>query len=298
VLRASAPKVGEAAVGPVGATLYVAWAGVLAAIAAVGLVVRAIIDLGERRGRFVSAVTHELRTPLTTFCLYSEMLADDMVRDEKSKREYLTTLKRESQRLAKIVENVLCYARLAEVRASAQTQALDAGELLDRVTPALARRAAEAGMQLVVETNSARGVTIDVDPQTVERILTNLVDNACKYARGYAVSGVAEDHRIHLVTHAAPGRLEIRIADHGPGIPRAHRRKVFRPFSRAGIGEAHAAPGLGLGLSLARGLARELGGDLRLGQIPDSFASGTVMCLVLPATVAAGVGELASSEMV
>lgn len=277
VARDLAP-VQTAGVSPTRATLYIAWLGVLAALVAVGVVVRAIIDLGERRGRFVSAVTHELRTPLTTFCLYSEMLADDMVRDENAKREYLSTLKRESQRLAKIVENVLCYARLAEVRASAQTQRIDAGELLDRIVPSLARRASEAGMSLEADLGAARGAALDVDPQTVERILVNLVDNACKYARGAEGS----DQRIHLIAHAGSGHVDIRVADHGPGIPRSLRRAVFKPFNRARMSTQSSAPGLGLGLSLARGLARELRGDLRIAPLPAGFQSGAVMSLVLP----------------
>jgi signal transduction histidine kinase len=283
------------------AMLYVAWGGVIAALLAVGIVMRAIIDIGERRGRFVSAVTHELRTPLTTFCLYSEMLADGMVREEKAKNDYLVTLKRESQRLAKIVENVLCYARLAEVRASANTQQLDGLDLVDRIVPALARRSGEAGMQLVTDIEAARGARVEVDPQTVERILTNLVDNACKYARGHIVADGSDgegraDHRIHLTAHTRPGGIEFRVADHGPGIPKSHRRAIFKAFNRARADTVSSAPGLGLGLSLARGLARELGGDLRLGPLPPGFQSGTVMSLVIPAVFEQATAPMATTS--
>ncbi|MCA9299852.1 MAG: hypothetical protein KDA28_12340, partial [Phycisphaerales bacterium] len=99
---------------PARRSLLVTWAAVIAAIGAIGIVLRASMSLSERRGRFVSAVTHELRTPMTTFCLYSQMLADGMVRDESTRDEYLQTLKRESERLAEIVENVLAYARLTQ----------------------------------------------------------------------------------------------------------------------------------------------------------------------------------------
>lgn len=290
VLRTGMPASAAAGFGAARTTmLYVAWAGVIAALIAVGIVVRAILDLGERRGRFVSAVTHELRTPLTTFCLYSEMLADGMVRDESARRNYTLTLKHESQRLAKIVENVLCYARLAEVRGSASPQLLAVVELIDRITPALTRRAEEAGMLLLVDVDAAADATIEADPQTVERILMNLVDNACKYAHGHAGPDGAVDNRIHLTAHLRPTRnpasatLELRVTDHGPGIPHAHRRRIFKPFNRARTDTVSSAPGLGLGLSLARGLARELGGDLRLAAADTH--SGTVMSLVIPASV-------------
>ncbi len=274
--------VGEKAVTPISATLVIAWGGVVAATVAIGLVIRAIMELGERRGRFVSAVTHELRTPLTTFCLYSQMLADGMIREEPARREYLVTLKRESQRLARIVENVLGYARLSEVRAAVQNEWVDAANLLDRIVPGLVRRAADAGMQLVVESDLPPGVQVRVDPQTVERILANLVDNSCKYACG--PSAGHPDRRIHVRARAGGGFLEIQVADHGPGIPAALRRHAFRAFNRASRDNSNTAPGLGLGLSLARGLARELGGDLRiLSQV--SGMTGATLSLTIPATI-------------
>jgi signal transduction histidine kinase len=256
--------------------IYIAWVSAAVAILALGAALLAILELGERRGRFVSAVTHELRTPLTTFCLYSQMLADGMVKDESARREYFGTLKRESQRLARIVENVLCYARLAEVRSALHKESLDAGALLDRLTPALARRSAEAGMELQADTAAVRGHAIDVDAQTVERILMNLVDNACKY--GGPDSG--GDSRIRLSAHPGTGVVEIRVADRGPGIPRSQRRRVFRAFSRTAAARESAAPGLGLGLSLARGLSRELGGDLSVATPEDG--RGAVLALTIP----------------
>ncbi|MBC7771185.1 MAG: HAMP domain-containing histidine kinase, partial [Pyrinomonadaceae bacterium] len=253
------------------------------------------MELGERRGRFVSAVTHELRTPLTTFCLYSQMLADGMVRDESAKREYLNTLKREANRLAKIVENVLCFARLSEVRSTSRAEETDAADLLDRTVPTLARRAAESGMTLDVDIEALRGATLCVDPQTVERILTNLVDNACKYAAGYCPpgeaggSGIADD-RIHIRGAVIDRQVSISVADHGPGIPISQRSKVFRAFNRSGSDSSNTKPGLGLGLSLSRGLARSLGGDLTLGA-PPSGSSGAVLTLIIPAAHSAGVGR-------
>ena len=94
--------------------LAVAWLAAIVAAVAVGATLRKSIDLGERRRRFVSAVTHELRTPLTTFQMYSEMLADGLVTTEDQRRQYLLTLKDESQRLSAMVANVLTHARLEE----------------------------------------------------------------------------------------------------------------------------------------------------------------------------------------
>lgn len=268
LIPASLPTPAASMVTSMRVTLALTWAAVLAAIAAIAFVLRASMKISERRGRFVSAVTHELRTPMTTFCLYSQMLADGMIREEDRRREYLGTLKQESQRLARIVENVLAYARLGRKQAAKARQALEVGELLDRILPALRRRAEQGGMTLVEELAPAvHEALIPSEREGIERILVNLVDNACKYA------GSAPDKRVHLAAAVSRGRVNFRVTDHGPGVPKSERRRVFAPFKRGKRDDAGPNPGLGLGLALARGLARELGGDLRLLKSPGPGAS-------------------------
>lgn len=243
---------------PIHSTLIVTWIAVLAAVGAIGLVLRASMDLSDRRGRFVSAVTHELRTPLTTFRLYTEMLADGMVQDEDGRREYLRILKDESKRLARIVENVLAYARLSEGRPKTRPAPIPAAELLEQVFPALRRRAEQSGMELVTKTSGLDESVVRADSATVERILLNLVDNACKYA------GEAADRRLHLSARSDGAVALIEFSDHGPGIPRSETARIFNPFHRLRRDSDGPKAGLGLGLALARGLAVELGGDLEL----------------------------------
>lgn len=240
-------------------TLAVTWLAVLLAIGAIAVVLRASMAMSERRGRFVSAVTHELRTPLTTFCLYSGMLADGKVRDDTKRGEYLGTLKQESQRLARIVENVLAYARLGRRQAARARDAASVGEMLDRALPALERRAQQGGMTIDLDAaRGARDCLVPADPESVERILLNLVDNACKYA------SEAADRRIHVGARVAGQRLRLTVSDHGPGVTWSERRRIFAPFRRARRDEDGPNPGLGLGLALARGLAQKSAGDLRL----------------------------------
>jgi len=244
-------------VTPLRATLAVTWLAMLGAIAAIGLVLRASVRLAERRARFVSAVTHELRTPLTTFCLYTQMLSDGMVQEEAAKREYLGTLKRESKRLAEIVENVLEYARLGN-RGARRRGTHKASAILERVAPTLAQRAGSAGLRLVVE--RGRGLEqaeTAADPALVERVLYNLVDNACKYA------AAAPDPRLRLRAGVEDGKLVFTVRDHGPGVPHAERRRLFEAFHRGPGRENGSVAGLGLGLALASGLAHELNGRLR-----------------------------------
>lgn len=253
--------------------LVITWIAAVGALAAVGLVLRATMRLSDRRAKFVGAVTHELRTPLTTFRLYAQMLAGGMVTDEKARTEYLGTLERESVRLAEIVENVLEYARLTRRRPGTGRppgeRSISASELLARVRPVVSRRAEQSGMDLIVSLApgvDAPACTATCDPRSVERILMNLVENACKYALPPQDDPAAEDAdtRIHLDLAATDRHLEILVADHGGGIPRRDRERVFGEFQRGPGAAESSRPGLGLGLALSRGLAREMGGDLRL----------------------------------
>jgi len=245
------------------------WAAVLGVLLAVGFTLRAALSLAERRVRFASAVTHELRTPLTTFRLYVEMLADDMVTDETQRREYLATLRDESDRLAQLVENVLAYARLEEGRSPTRCEDISVDELLKQVTPVLERRADDADMSLVTGGNELAERRLHTDVTVVGQVLFNLVDNAAKYA------SEADDRRIHIDLTCQAGQLGISVSDHGPGVSKDGARRIFRPFERDAV---EATPGVGLGLSLSRGLARELGGDLVL----ESADEGARFRLSLP----------------
>ncbi len=207
--------------------------------------------LSERRAAFVSAVTHELRTPLTTFRMYTEMLAGGMVPDEARRREYLHTLRGESDRLAQLIENVLSYARLERRRAATHTEEVTIGQLLDRFADRLRNRAEQAEMELdLVIDESLCDATVRTDVSAVEQIVANLVDNACKYAAG------AEDRRIHVQVQADARWLRLRVTDHGPGVAADVVGRLFRPFHRSAQDAANSAPGVGLGLALSRRLAR------------------------------------------
>lgn len=277
LLPGTIPSIQTTVFTPTHITLLVTWIAVLGAIAAIGIVLRTSMQLSERRGRFVSAVTHELRTPLTTFCLYTEMLEGGMVKDEDSRRHYLTTLKSESNRLSRIVQNVLDYAGIGGVgrRSPGPATPMLLTELVDRLRPALEQCASRAGMYLVLDTSGAGSTSVAADPQTVERILLNLVENAGKYASD------APDRRIHITAAASGQNAVLTVRDHGPGVPKSERTRIFQAFHRARRDAQGPKSGLGLGLALARELARELGGKLILNDLKDA---GAEFSLWLPTT--------------
>jgi signal transduction histidine kinase len=267
-----APDVPDPFWSPVRLSLWIAWACLAAATVAVAVLLRGVLGLSERRGAFVSAVTHELRTPLTTLRLYAEMLDEGMVTSDDSRRAYVQTLRAEADRLGHLVENVLAFARLERGRAADRRELLSPSDLIQRLAPRLVARAGQAGMDLTVAPLAAPAL-LRVDPSAVDQILSNLVDNAVKYA------GDSPDRRLH-VDLAASGRwLTVAVRDHGPGLPSRAVRRLFRPFSKSAHEAAHSAPGVGLGLALSRRLARALGGDLRLR---DNGPEGACFVLTLP----------------
>ncbi|HWB13786.1 MAG TPA: HAMP domain-containing sensor histidine kinase [Pirellulales bacterium] len=271
LLPGDLPSTAVDTLSPLRWSLAIAWACVSVAALAVGVLLTGVVSLSERRAAFVSAVTHELRTPLTTLRMYAEMLAEGMVPAEADRKAYLETLHAEAERLGHLVENVLCYARLERGRSVVPCEIVSVGRLIDRAQERLAARCRQADMELVTEADDeVRGRSLRTNPASVEQILFNLVDNACKYASG------ASDRRIHLSAVVAANRIRLCIADHGPGLSQQARRRLFRPFSKSAEDSAGGAPGVGLGLSLCRRLARQLGGAFQLDQISTAGA-----CFVL-----------------
>ena len=259
---------------PTTVTLLIAWLGILLASAAVAVLLRGVIALSQRRAGFVSAVTHELRTPLTTLRMYTEMLADGMVVDPEKQAAYHKTLRAESNRLGHLVDNVLLYSRLERSTRDTKVESAPLADLLDRLVPRLADRAAQAGMSLKVSVaDDARPSSIRANLLSVEQILFNLVDNACKYA------SAAPDRQINLDVTKSNGRIEIKVSDHGPGLDALARSRLFQPFSKSVHEAANSAPGLGLGLALSYRLARNMNASLRHDATPKS---GATFLLTLP----------------
>ena len=232
------------------------WAVALVAAFFAGLAFRRFIAYGEKQRGFASLVTHELRSPLTTFRLYTDLLADDLVKDEEQEATYHRTLQRESEHMARMVENVIALSRLEEGRAALHREPVRVGELLDRFADGLRRRAEAAELTLSIDAGDAADATIETDVAAVGQILGNLVENACRYGRS------PERPEVELAARRLDGGIEIDVRDFGPGVPATVVRRIFRPFERGGRDETDPVRGLGLGLALSRGLARDLGGDL------------------------------------
>jgi signal transduction histidine kinase len=253
--------------------LGLAWLAATVALVAVWFGGWSLVDLSERRIRFVSAVTHELRTPLTSLRLYLDMLTSGMVTDETQKAQYLTTLSHESNRLNQLIENVLDFAKLEKRAVAVQKQPVPVADLIDHCRETWAERLAADGKELVAVSTVPSGQSVTADPRIAQQILGNLIDNARKYSPG------AADPRVWLWVKPSGRRVAFEVEDRGPGIPAAERTSIFRAFRRGGT--SGATGGAGLGLALAKQWAESLGGTLTCR--PADGETGACFRLELPA---------------
>ena len=253
------------------------WAGLGAAAVALGLLAVYLhrestrdLRLAARRITFVNQVSHELKTPLTNISLYAELASERLPDTATRARECLDVVVGECARLGRLINNVLTFSRhqRGTLRARRQKCDLDAelASLVQPFVPALA----EKNIRLELDLHS--NATVMADPDALGQILGNLLSNIEKYAAAGGWAGVS--------SHRAADSAEVLVADRGPGIPSALATKVFEPFYRASDRLTDGVAGLGLGLSLARELARTMDGNLDLAPVPSS--GGCVFILRLP----------------
>ncbi len=217
------------------------------------------IALGRQQQDFISAVSHELKTPLTSIRMYSEMLGAGWVSEEK-RPGYYRFIQDESERLSRLIANVLQLARMTRNEQRLELRPITCGELLDQARSKVATQIEGAGFRLHLDCPPELAATlVQADPDAFAQILINLVDNALKFA---AKAGIKV---IEIGCQARRGgAVEFRVRDYGPGVPQDQLKKVFRLFYRAEGALTRETLGTGIGLALVQGLARGMGGSVDL----------------------------------
>ena len=210
---------------------------------------------------FVSSVSHELKTPLTSIRMYAELLLGGRVAKEEKKKQYLEVMVAESQRLTRLINNVLDFGKLEQGRKTYRKSWQDVAVLVRQVIDTHSIRMKNAGFEIVTRIMPG-DYNVFTDPDALEQVVLNLVDNALKYAaQGRWISFELREHEPEQA-HGTDGAVVLRICDNGPGIPGAHREAIFNKFYRMDQSLTSPQPGSGLGLSIARQILRDLGGDL------------------------------------
>ena len=248
--------------GPTESRAFLAVTGLLAGILVVAILAggglllwqarRSYLD-AARKTSFVANVSHELKTPLTSIRMYAELLQEGRARDESKRQRYLDVIVSESQRLTRLVNNVLDFSRLEQGRKTYRLDELDLGATAQTVLDNQRERVRQAGMELHLELPT-EPVHLAMDRDALEQILLNLVDNAVKYA--------AEGGEVGVSIVADVDAVRLSVLDRGAGIPAAERERIFGKFHRVDDSLTSGKPGCGLGLTIARKMLRDLGGDI------------------------------------
>ena len=246
----------------------------------------AMVEQLARRDRmareFLMRVTHDLRTPLTAIRGHALALSDGVVPAEAVPRS-LSAIASEATRLEVLVTDLLDLARMDADRFRVNLARIPAGDPVRAAVDALSSMATADGVHLTLQMDALPEIT--TDPGRVQQAIGNLIDNAIRWTPdGGAVTVSA--------TARPDGGVTVDIDDTGPGIPPGQREEIFEPFTSAETPSGQV--GAGLGLAIARSLARALGGDLTAGESPDG---GARFALKLPAAAPEG-GDRESPSMV
>ena len=207
------------------------------------------LRLARQQQDFVSAVSHELKTPLTSIRMYGEMLKAGWA-DEAKKQTYYDYIQSESERLSRLIDNVLQLARLTRSSQRVEAKSVPVSELLDLVRSKVATQVDAAGFELRVRNDVPAEAAVLVDADCFAQIFINLVDNALKFAAGAATKAVELGCR-----REPDGSLLFTVRDFGAGVPKAQMKKIFELFYRAEDELTRETVGTGIGLALVRQLA-------------------------------------------
>ncbi len=249
------------------------------AMALVIVSARRAARLAGMQMEFVAGVTHELRTPLSVICSVGENLADGVTATSQHVQRYGELIRDQGRRLADMVEQTLQFAALESGERRFQLRPVDPSAIVQTAVDQALPMIEQAGF--VLERDETPELpTVTTDERAVQQVLANLLSNAVKYGKP------ARSVRIESSVERAgiKPEVQIRIRDRGMGIPAKEARRIFDAFYRGAAAGEDNIQGSGLGLKLARDLARGMGGDLSVRSDPGH---GSEFTLHLPIQSAA-----------
>ncbi|HOQ86165.1 MAG TPA: ATP-binding protein [Phycisphaerae bacterium] len=230
------------------------------------------------RSNFLYHVTHELRTPLTNIRAYAETLSEGVLQDPDTLRECYNVIVGETQRLSRLVEDILSLSQMEAGAARIKMDDVNTSRLVRQIVEDMQAQADEKGVELILSM-PPKVPTIRGDKERLAVVLTNIVGNAIKYTPGGG--------RVEVTCAQESSRLHIKVADTGLGIAPKEREKVFEKFYRSTDERVSGLPGTGLGLALAMEIVRTHGGTITL---ESEVGKGSTFTVVLP------IGNLAAIQ--
>jgi signal transduction histidine kinase len=226
--------------------------------------------LARLKSDFVSNVSHELRTPLALIRLYAETLELKRISTPEKKQEYYRIIRKESERLTALINNILDFSRIEAGRKEYEFRETNIAELVQNTLDSYRYQIEQQGFAFD-ESIDPDIPAVRVDREAIARALVNLVNNALKYSTDEKFLGVK--------LYRENGSVKLEVVDHGIGITRREQSKIFEKFYRTGDPLVHNTKGSGLGLSLVRHITQAHGGDIAVESTPGK---GSKFTLSLP----------------
>ncbi|OGV47575.1 MAG: hypothetical protein A2017_11425 [Lentisphaerae bacterium GWF2_44_16] len=212
------------------------------------------MELAGQKTSFVANVSHELKTPLTSIRMYSEMLLHNKEKiTEEKQTHYLSVILSESERLSRLISNVLNFSRMEAGQKKYNPSLFNLKDFLDEICEIYRPSLMEKGIDLKLE-SSASDIGVFIDRDSLAQIMENLISNARKYA--------ASGKELTISLENSEKETMIKVMDMGKGIPVSAAEKIFNKFYRCDNSLTAETRGNGLGLTIARGMMRDQGGDI------------------------------------
>ncbi|HTQ00161.1 MAG TPA: sensor histidine kinase [Casimicrobiaceae bacterium] len=222
-------------------------------------------ELDHMKDDFVSTVTHELRTPLTSIRAFSEILHDNPGLPVEERQRFLPIVIQESERLTRLINQVLDLAKLESGRAEWQVGDVDMKAVVEDSVAAAGQLFTAKDVALEVKLPS-HVPTVRGDRDRLVQVLINLLSNAAKFVE-------AGTGRVAVTVGSDAREVTVRVADNGPGVAAADQRIIFEKFRQAGDTLTEKPQGTGLGLPISRQIVERLGGRLWVESVPGSGAT-------------------------
>jgi len=228
------------------------------------------LRLAEMRSNFVAAVSHELKTPLAAIRMFAETLQLGRPADPEARAEYLDTIVNESERLTRLLGNVLDFSNIEQGKKTYRREPHALADIMRSAARAMRYPAEQQRFRLHIQIEDGMPPAL-VDRDAVEQAILNLLANAMKY------SGESRDIALRL--RRADGKAVIEVSDQGVGIAPAEKERIFERFYRAPTPENQRIPGTGLGLTLVRYVAHAHGGSVK---VDSALGQGSTFGIYLP----------------
>lgn len=216
------------------------------------------MHLAQERSNFVSAVGHEFKTPLTSITMYSEMLKDDMVKDEMKKKAYYQFILEEASRLSRLINNILKLSNITNQRLIAQLEIITTKALLQEVKKKVSPLISLKDYKVIYHDEGLKDLELNVDLDFFTQIILNTIDNALKFSKD------ATKKEIHIHCETDLDYFTLSIRDFGKGIPAGQEKRVFDLFYRPENELTRTTKGTGIGLALVRELSDKMQGHVYL----------------------------------